>query len=153
MPAAYDVNPFRLALGLLIGAVAAVAYFAIPFAEMWVLVAMVAVPVAAVAAVVVAPVAFVVLRRRQLLSLQAALLIGGAFATLPYVAYALAYAGDPLFLSSPGPDAFVDGRLTLAGWLYLAVKWPLWFFGGGALGAGVAWLIGIGFRVRPRRLG
>jgi hypothetical protein len=148
MPAAYDVDPVRLALGLLIGAVAAVAYFAIPFAEMWMLVAIVAVPVAAVAAVVVAPIAYVVLRRRQLLSLQAVLLVGGACATLPYVAYALAYAGDPRFLSSPGPEAFVDGRLTLAGWLDLAVKWPLWFFGGGAFGAGIAWLIGIGFRTR-----
>jgi hypothetical protein len=135
VPARYDVNPWRMALGLLIGAVAAVAYFAIPFGEMWPLVAAFAVPVAAVAVVVVAPVAYVLLRRWQLLNIYATVLIGGMAAALPYVAYAAAYAVDPLFVSSGRPD--------------LAVLVPLWFFGGGAIGGGVAWLVGVGFRVRP----
>ena len=127
-----------MALGLLIGAVAAVAYFAIPFGEMWPLVAAFAVPVAAVAVVVVAPLAYVLLRRWQLLNVYAVLLIGGAVATLPYVTYAAIYAVDPLFLSSERPD--------------LAVLVPLWFFGGGAIGGGVAWLVGVGFCSLPPRV-
>jgi hypothetical protein len=141
VPARYDVDPWRLALGLLIGAVAAVAYFAIPFGEAWPLVAAFAVPVAAVAVAVVAPVAYVLLRRRQLLNVYAVVLIGGAVATLPCVAWALAFADRD--------------RLTLADSLdvaAVAAKVLLWFFGGGAIGAGVAWLIGVGFRVRPPRL-
>jgi hypothetical protein len=88
--------------------------------------------------VVVTPLAYVLLRRWQLLNIYATLLIGGMVAALPYVGYAVTYAVDPLFLSSGRPD--------------LAVLVPLWFFGGGAIGAGVAWLVGVGFRVRPPRV-
>ena len=76
-------------------------------------------------------------RRWQRLSIYAAVPVGGVIATLPYAGYLLYFRSERVLWDN--------------GWLYLLVALPLWFFGGGALGGAVGWLVGIGRRVRPPR--
>jgi hypothetical protein len=150
VPAPYDINGGRVALGLVVGTIVALLYFGLPFAEFGIYVVLFGTPLALGGVLVIVLPAFFLLRRWRRLSIFAAVLVGGVLAMLPYIAYALAYSSDPLFLSS-GDDTYLNGHLTAAGWLYFFGKVPLWFFGGGALGGAVGWLIAFGFRLRPQR--
>jgi hypothetical protein len=150
VPSPYDINGWSVALGFIFGVIVVVAYFAIPYGQFGIAVAIVVTPVAAAGALVVVLPAFFLLRRWERLSVHAALLVGGLLATLTYGGFALAYSSDPLFLSSGG-GTYENGRLTASGWLYFFGEVPLWFFGGGALGGAVGWLVAFGFRLRPQR--
>lgn len=150
MPAPYDIDPWRLALGVVLGAIAAIVYYCIPFGEAWPLVAAFAVPIAAVVIVVGVPPLYFLMRRWQRLSVLTTILIAGLLATLPYVIYVAWFIWDPVFRESFLSRSLADGRLTSDAWT--SILWaPLWFFGGGALSGAVAWLTGIGFRRFPRR--
>jgi hypothetical protein len=149
VPTPYDINPWRLAVGVVLGAIAAIIYYCIPFGEAWPLIAVFAVPIGGVViAVGVLPI-YVLMRRWQRLSAPTTILIGGALATLPYAIYIAYFITDPTFRES-FPHSLSDGRLTSDA--LTSIVWaPLWFFGGGALGGAVAWVTGIGFRRYPQR--
>jgi hypothetical protein len=144
VPAPYDINPWRLTLGVFLGAVAAIVYFCIPFGEAWPLIAAFAVPIGAVVIVVAVPPVYYLMRRWQRLSVVTTILIGGVMATLPYAIYVAINISDPLFMGS--------SHIRLTDEALFDLVWaPLWFFGGGALAGAVAWVTGIGFRRFPPR--
>lgn len=135
----------RVGLGFVIGAIVAVAYFAVQAWPYWQLFAGVGAMLAVALVPLIGLPLYGLLRRYGGLNIYAAILGGGCLTLLPYVIFELVVQPDGASFSQVGDTVYVrDGALTTAGFLSAFLWTPLWFFAGGAIGGAVAWVATFG---------
>jgi hypothetical protein len=149
----YDIKGWRLVLGLTIGSVVAIVYFMAWLVPAWHFVLVVGAILAVIYVTLVGFPLYLYLRYQQMLNIYVATLLGGLLTTLPDLMFTMYQLNSTSILMAKrnGTILISDNKLTSDGWWHYFFWEPLWFLPAGLIGGLVAWIVAIGFHVRPRR--
>jgi hypothetical protein len=149
----YDLNPWRIALGLILGAEVPVAIHAWQNGPLWLPTLIVGNAVAVVLVLFAGIPLFELLRARRALKIYWAVVIGGALVTLQDLVFTLVGFGfgGTVALRVGGKTLISQDFLTIDGLQHFFLVRPAMFFVMGAIGGLIAWLIAFGPRYEPPR--